>query len=87
MLEENVDYELVPSDNDSWNVRILNGPFTETVISFGKLQFNEEEETLHYNFTIIESPDMELTVENETLQEYSRELLSSILESAFENKK
>lgn len=79
MLEENVDYELIPSDQESWNIRILTGPYTETVISFDKLKFNRENESLHYNFSIVESPDMELTVEDETLQDYSKEVLSSIL--------
>ena len=34
---ELTDYELIPSEEDgqAWNVRLLTGPFTETVLRFG----------------------------------------------------
>ena len=36
-MKENTDYEIIPDMNDdkSWNVRILTGAFTETVIKYG----------------------------------------------------
>ena len=45
VYEENIDYELTPaSDNEyGWNVRILVGPFVETVIRFGNLAAYEKE--------------------------------------------
>ena len=35
-MKENVDYEIVPSyeDEQAWNVRILKGPYTQTVIKY-----------------------------------------------------
>ena len=40
---ENKDYELIPSSSDStvWHVRILSGDFTETIVKFGSISFNE----------------------------------------------
>ena len=38
-MQENKDYELIPSSTDStvWHVRILSGDFTETVVKFGSI--------------------------------------------------
>ena len=42
-MKENVDYEIIPSyeDEQAWNVRILKGPYTETVIKYGTVAFNK----------------------------------------------
>jgi len=80
---EGTDYELVPCDDNneqSWHVRILEGDYLETVVSFGAISVQGEE--LHFNFDIISSPDAELTVENEELQDTVAELLEGILEVA-----
>ena len=65
-MEENVDYEIIPSheDEQAWNVRILKGPFTETVIRYGVIKFNEIPKNMTFNFDLIYSPDSELTTEN-----------------------
>ena len=37
MFEENVQYELTPGDDEHWHIRIKEGEFIESVISFGKI--------------------------------------------------
>jgi len=81
MLEENVDYELIPSNdkNDYWNIRIKNGEFIESIINFGKIKVNEKEDSLNFDFTLIYSPDDDLTVDSIDLQKYAGKILESIL--------
>jgi hypothetical protein len=78
MLVENEDYELIPIEKDHWNIRILTGPYTETVIQYGNLTVKED--MLHYDFSVESSPDVSLTPHDETLQVLAGEILSSILE-------
>lgn len=78
-MKENEDYTLVPLDDDSWGVRFNTGLFVETVIKFGTIEPNEEDESLSFNFDIVSSPDPELTTENIGLQEVCAELLHSII--------
>lgn len=87
--EENVTYELVPSPEheQAWNVRILEGVYNETVIQYGAISFNEhdgEEETLSFNFEIVQSPDSELSETDEDLQEFAGKLLEHIIVQAIE---
>jgi len=85
-LSENVDYELVPVDNvdneQAWDVRILTGDFVETKLRFGNISFDGKRDCLTFNFTIVYSPDPELTVESVELQEYAGKILEDILEKA-----
>lgn len=89
-LKENVDYELIPGSGENWDVRLLEGPFPETVVAFNKLQIAEDGEYLKFNFDLISSPDSELTEDNVDLQQHMADILNSILENAaeiMENKK
>lgn len=89
-LEENVDYELIPGQGENWDVRLLEGPFPETVVAFNKLQVSEDGEHMKFNFDLISSPDPDLTEENEELQQHMADVLNAILENAaaiMENKK
>lgn len=81
-LVENVDYELIPGDGENWNVRLLEGPFPETVIQFGQLRMADDGEHLKFNFDVVSSPDGDLTDENEELQQHASDVLGSILEHA-----
>ena len=81
-LIELKDYELIPDpeDMDLWNVRILEGQYTETVLKFGAISFNEAGEgTMTFNFHVVYSPDDFLTVEDINLQEFAGELLEAII--------
>ena len=69
------EFELIPDPDDeaSWNVRLLGGPFPETVLKYDAIAINETDDCLNYNFAIVSSPDPELTVENkEILDEGSK---------------
>ena len=80
-MKENTDYEIIPDMNDdkSWNVRILTGAFTETVIKYGVVKFNDEDMT--FNFDIISSPDNDLTTDDVDLQKHAGNMLEQIIEN------
>jgi len=85
--KEHDDYEMIPGDrhDQAWNIRILQGQFVETVIEFGAISFNEEDEGLMtFNFNLIYSPDPELTTENVELQEEAAEILENVIADAIE---
>jgi len=84
---EGIDYELTPAEDveneQAWDVRILRGPFTETVIRFGNIALNETEGCLNFNFMIISTPDDSLTEDREDLQNFAADILESVLENAY----
>ena len=82
LLIENVDYELIPSEGENWDIRILSGDFTETVLKFGELKASEDAEYMTFNFDVVSSPDPELTEDNVDLQLHVGQALNSIIESA-----
>ena len=53
---ENKHYELIPGEDDKWNVRILEGPYTETIIQYGTL-IPTDAGQLNWGMSIIETPD------------------------------
>ena len=81
---EGVDYELIPVDyvdNDAaWDVRILRGPFTESVIRYGTIRFDGERDCLTFDFRVVESPDADVSSEVEELQEFAADILEQIIE-------
>ena len=79
---ENKDYELIPSPNDShvWQVRILTGNFVETVIQYGTVAFDGKRKQFTYDFTLIESPDPNLNIDNEELHFTLARILEDIIE-------
>jgi len=83
-MSEGVDYELIPVeyvDNEAaWDVRILRGEFTETVLRFGTIKYDGERDCLTFDFRVVESPDDELDSSSEDLQEFSGSILEDILE-------
>ncbi len=83
-MSEGVDYELIPVeyvDNEAaWDVRILRGEFTETVLRFGTIKYDGERDCLTFDFRVVESPDSDLDSSSEDLQEFSGAILEDILE-------
>ena len=79
MLEENKDYELIPGDDDHWHIRIKEGEYIESVISFGSIKVNEESLEMNFDFTLHYSPDEDLSVDNTDLQKYAGKILESVL--------
>lgn len=81
-LSENVHFEIIPSeDKHGWNIRILE-EFPETIIAFDVIELVENEEQISFNFTIISTPDEDLSVNDLTLQEFTGRILTSLLEIA-----
>jgi hypothetical protein len=79
MFEENVQYELIPGDNDHWHIRIKEGEFIESVISFGKISMEEDSPILSFDLTLESSPDEDLASDNIDLQKYAGKILESII--------
>ena len=78
-MKENIDYEIIPdkADEQAWNVRVLRGPYTDTVLKFGTIGFKEK--NMSFNFDIIYSPDSELTVKDVDLQDFAGTMLEKII--------
>ena len=55
VLTENKHYEIIPDkgDDQAWNVRILSGTFTETVLKYGVVKFNGKKKDMTFNFDIV----------------------------------
>lgn len=83
-LSEGVDYKLIPSpeNEQSWWIRILTGPYVETVVQFGAISINGPDEAIHYNFEIIETPDDSLTPDDEDFQQFTGLILHDVIEMA-----
>jgi len=81
VLQENKHYEIIPdrSNDQAWNVRILSGTFTETVLRYGVVKFNGKKKDMTFNFDIIYTPDTELKVSNLKLQEFAGIMLEQIM--------
>lgn len=86
--KENEDYELIPlvesEFEDAWGVRLLTGTFTETVLVYGRIAFNEEQDHMTFDFEVQSSPDSELSTENEELQQHAANVLQSVIVRAIE---
>jgi hypothetical protein len=83
--KENQTYQLVPGEegDQHWLVRFLEGPYAETVIQYGSISVNDEEEgTMSFNFFVESSPDSELTSEDVDLQLWAGDVLQEILREA-----
>tara|TARA_Y100001958_G_C20657544_1_gene182747 strand:+ start:108 stop:416 length:309 start_codon:yes stop_codon:yes gene_type:complete len=81
VLQENKHYEIIPdkADDQAWNVRILSGTFTETVLKYGVVKFNGKKKDMTFNFDIVYTPDTELEVSNKKLQEFAGIMLEQIM--------
>jgi|TARA_R110002153_G_scaffold182520_1_gene335856 hypothetical protein len=83
---EDTDYALVPTDetqeDSHWNVRFMTGQFSETVITYGAVSIDEDNESLNFNFSIVYSPMPDLTLDDVDLQLAAGDMLSAILADA-----
>ena len=83
--KENKTYQLVPGEegDQHWLVRFLEGPYAETVIQYGSISVNDEEEgTMSFNFFVESSPDSELTSDDVDLQLWASDILQEIIREA-----
>ena len=55
-MEEGIHYQIIPDreDEQSWNVRILKGQYTETVLKYGTVRFNEIPKNMSFDFKIVD---------------------------------
>ena len=84
-VSEGIHYNLIPNDDpnsQAWYVRIEEGDFVETVIRYGAISFNDEQECLNFNFEIVSTPDSTLSTTSANLQEHVGLILEDILEKA-----
>lgn len=83
---ENKDYEIIPSheDEQAWNVRILTGNYTETVIKYGTVAFNKIKGHMSYDFFIVSTPDEKLTTNDSCFQDYAGAILENIMARGIE---
>ena len=77
VFRENVDYQIIQdkADEQALNVRVLRVPYTETVIKYGTVKFNEIPKNMSFDFTIVYTPDTELDVSDKSLQDFAGEML------------
>jgi hypothetical protein len=81
--QENRDYELIPHDNNDWQVRILTGDFIECVIQYGGLSVDESNGMISFDFQLVYTPDSDVTSETVELQTVASNILHSILVGLF----
>ena len=51
---ENKDFELIPFEEEHWNIRILSGPYIETVFYFKGIKIIDGEDKLRFGTQVIE---------------------------------
>ena len=86
--KENKTYQFIPGEADEQQllVRLHEGPYNETVVQYGAISVNDEEQgVMTFAFDIIESPDSELTVEDIDLQLWAGDVLQEIIREAIED--
>jgi ligand-binding SRPBCC domain-containing protein len=86
-MTEDEDYKLVPVDvgnEQAWEIRILSGEFTETVLRFGNVSIDGPNDAIKFNFDITTSPDPDLTVLNDDLQSFAADVLGDLIENSLE---
>ena len=77
--KQNVDYELIPADNNEWKVRILKGDFIECVFQFGNVNFDDGDLLVQFDYTLDYSPDPDVKSTNTELQKVVSNILHSLL--------
>jgi len=89
-MKEGIDYELVPVEwamnEQAWDVRILTGDYTETVVRFGNVAVDGKTDNLTFNFKVIESTEELDPDTNIELQDVCADVLVDIIEQSIDNK-
>ena len=77
--KQNVDYELIPAENNHWKVRVLKGDFIECVFHYGNVNFLDEDMMMQFDFTLDYTPDLSVNSDNVDLQKVASNILHSLL--------
>jgi hypothetical protein len=87
-MVENDDYVLVPveesSNDQAWEVRILNGPFVETMLRFGNIAFDPDEDCLKFNFNVSFTPSVGIDENDANLQQVAGAILEDVIAKGIE---
>lgn len=82
---EGVDFEMIPSAEaeleQAWDIRILRGDYVETVLRFGNIAFDGDNDCLNFNFMVVSSPSG-ADEDDVYLQETAGAILQALLEEA-----
>jgi len=79
---ENESYELIPEESDDfWHIRILKGDFSECIIRYGKITF-QDDGIVNFDYNLIYSPIENLDEGNEDLRKDVSHILHSIIVNA-----
>lgn len=82
---EGVDFEMIPSAEaeleQAWDIRILRGDYVESVLRFGNIAFDGDNDCLNFNFMVVSSPSG-ADEDDVYLQETAGAILQSLLEEA-----
>lgn len=89
-LSEGLDYEFViprdVEDDQAWEVKILTGYYTETIIRYGAIRYDGRTDGLTFDFAVIFSPIEGLSAdEDQDLQSEAGDILYDILDNAAAN--
>jgi hypothetical protein len=76
---QNVNYELIPGEDNFWKVRVLTGPFIETVFQFGAVGFNELDFTVKFDYNIWYTPHPDLKAGDDEFEKVAANILHSLL--------
>ena len=85
---ENVDYKLMEfneakdSIDDQWTVEILTDQFNGVKIQYGTITIDEDSDELKFNYSLIDTNQLEITENNPDLIEVVKEILHSVLTNA-----
>lgn len=88
-LQENQDYAIIPDhqDDQQWNIRVLDGPYTEVVFRFGAVTLDGINDAMRYSIEIVEQPGTPLCEDEDLLndrgfQDYCASVLMAVIERA-----
>lgn len=88
-ISEDIHYQLVPvtdvDNSQAWEVRILEGPYVETVLRYGNVRLDGRgrDACLKFNFVVTSSPIPDLNPEEDyELQDWAADILEDIIEQS-----
>lgn len=87
---EGIDYCFIypKDDKTSVNIKLLEGPYKDTIFKYGKVKFKEENDQVYllFAYDVLESPVMKPSKleKNDTFKNYLGDLLVEIMSSNIE---
>jgi hypothetical protein len=82
---ENVNYDLIPSANDGWDIRVLTGDLVETVLRINYVSFKEEDLTVKIDYEVVFTPDTSLNPSDEIIRSAVHGIFHSMMVNMVEH--